>query len=606
MRRHHELPFGAEVRPNGVRFRLWAPRASTVALQIEDGGTPVVPMARELGGWFALSTALAKPGTCYRYLINGRAFPDPASRYQPDGVHGPSEVIDPEAYDWSDVGWRGRLWEEMVFYELHLGAFSETGNFAGALQHLEHVVELGATAIELMPIAAFPGGRDWGYDGAFLYAPASAYGRPDDLKRLVEACHRRGLAIFLDVVYNHFGPEGNYLSAVAPDFFTDGHKTPWGAAIDFSGANSRTVRDLFINNALYWLEEFHFDGLRLDAVHAISDESEPDIVSEIAHTIRRRITDRYIHLVLENDRNETRYLRRTNGRPATHTAQWNDDLHHALHVLLTGDEAGYYADYAAEPAKHLGRALAEGLAYQGEPSPFRGGRPRGEPSGELPATAFVSFLQNHDQVGNHPFGTRLAARAGERALYAGIAVVLLSPQIPLLFMGEEWASLRPFAFFCDFEPGLREAVRAGRRREFAHFPEFRDEAERERIPDPTALSTFGASRLDWSEPRVEPHSRWLTRYRRLIEIRKREIVPRLVGMEPSSGAFQVLGPKAVDVQWRLGDGSQLMLFANFSGQAVPVPDSVQDGRVIFSSAEPGAPFSAAFSLSEAGRNEISR
>ena len=603
MHRFGELPFGAEVQPDGVRFRLWAPGASAVSLQIEAADTPILPMANEPGGWFALSTSLARPGARYRYLVNGQAFPDPASRYQPEGVHGASEVIDPRAYDWSDLGWRGRRWEEVVLYELHLGTFSETGDFAGAAEHLDHIVDLGATAVELMPIAAFPGSHDWGYDGVFLYAPASAYGRPDDLKRLVEACHRRGLAIFLDVVYNHFGPEGNYLSAIAPDFFTDSHKTPWGAAIDFSGPNSRPVRDFFINNALYWLEEFHFDGLRFDAVHAIFDESEPDIVSEIAETIRRRISGREVHLVLENDRNQTRYLRRTGGRLAGHSAQWNDDLHHVLHVLVTGDTAGYYADYAAEPAKHLGRALAEGLAYQGEPSPFRGGSPRGEPSGELPATAFVGFLQNHDQVGNHPFGTRLAARAEESALYAGIAIVLLSPQIPLLFMGEEWASLRPFAFFCDFEPGLRDAVREGRRREFAHFPEFRDETARAQIPDPTALSTYEMSRLDWTEPCTEPHSSWLARYRRLIEIRKREIVPRLTGIGPSAGAFHVMGPTAVSVEWRLGDGSQLLLLANFSGRPVSVPGNLRNRRMIFSSDVPGAPFSAAFSLIEAVGNE---
>jgi len=575
-----------------------------VSLQIEAGDTAVLPMVCGPDGWFTLSTALARPGALYRYLIDGRAFPDPASRYQPDGVHGPSEVIDAEAYEWSDVDWRGRRWEEVVIYELHLGTFSDTGDFAGAVRHLDHIADLGVTAVELMPIAAFPGGRDWGYDGAFLYAPAFAYGRPDDLKRLVEACHRRGLAIFLDVVYNHFGPEGNYLSAIAPDFFTDRHETRWGAAIDFSGPNSQPVREFFINNALYWLEEFHLDGLRVDAVHAVFDDSEPDIISAIAVAIRQRINGREVHLVLENDRNQTSYLRRINCRPTGYTAQWNDDLHHVLHVLVTGDTTGYYGDYADEPVKHLGRALAEGLAYQGEASPFRGGRPRGESSGELPPTAFVSFLQNHDQVGNHPFGTRLAARAEGGALSAATAIVLLSPQIPLLFMGEEWAGLTPFAFFCDFEPGLRDAVREGRRREFAHFAEFQDEAARQRIPDPAALSTFEMSRLDWTEPRAEPHSRWLARSRRLIEIRNREIVPRLAGIGPFAGAFQVLGPQAANVEWRLGDGSQLLLLANFSGQPVQVSGKFRNGRMIFSSADPGQPFSAAFSLIEAARNGI--
>lgn len=590
MRRHRELPFGAEVKPGGTRFRLWAPRAQAVSLQLKGA----FPMVREPGGWFSVETADARPGSLYRYLVNGQAFPDPASRHQPKGVHGPSEVIDPKAYDWSDAGWRGRPWEEIVIYELHLGTFSDTGDFAGAARYLDHIVELGATAVELMPIAEFPGTRDWGYDGVFIYAPASQYGRPDELKRLVEACHARGLAIFLDVVYNHFGPQGNYLPAIAPDFFTDRHQTPWGAAIDFSGPQSRPARDFFIENALYWLEEFHFDGLRFDAVHAIFDDSEPDIIDEIARVIRRQISDREIHLVLENDRNQVCYLKRTEGRVGGYNAQWNDDLHHILHVLATGDTSGYFADYAAEPAKHLGRALAEGLAYQGEHSPFRDGQPRGEPSGELPATAFVSFLQNHDQVGNHPFGTRIAARAEEAALHAGVTIVLLSPQVPLLFMGEEWASVRPFAFFCDFEPALRDSVREGRRREFAHFPEFRDEAAREQIPDPTALSTFVMSRLDWTEPDKEPHSLWLARYRRLLQIRAGEIVPRLSGMPPHGGRYWVVGPKAVAVEWQLGDGSRLLLLANFSARPVALPGNFRNGEMIYSSAEPGAPFSAAF------------
>jgi maltooligosyltrehalose trehalohydrolase len=604
MRRRHELPFGAELTPDGVRFRLWAPRASTVALQLEGADSGAIPMVREPDGWFSLSTALARHGDRYRYLVNGQGYPDPASRYQPEGVHGPSEVIDPAAYDWGDASWRGRRWEEIVLYEVHLGTFSHSCDFSGAMAHLDHIAELGATAVELMPVATFPGDRDWGYDGVFLYAPAMRYGRPEALKRLVEACHARNLAIFLDVVYNHFGPEGNYLPAIAPDFFSPTRHTPWGAAIDFSGPRSRVVRDFFIENALYWLEEFHFDGLRLDAVHAICDDSEPDILNEIAAAVRRRVTDREVHLVLENDRNQSRYLRRSSGRITGYTAQWNDDLHHVLQLLVTGDTAGYYGDYAAAPAKHLGRALAEGLAYQGEPSLFRGGKPRGEPTGDLPATAFVSFLQNHDQVGNQPLGTRIAARADEAALRAAIAIVLLAPQIPLLFMGEEWASSRPFAFFCDFEPGLREAVREGRRREFAHFPEFQDESSRERIPDPTALSTFLMSRLDWAELKTEQHNHWFVCYRRLLEIRRNEIVPRLAGMPSFASAYQVIGPKAVFVEWRLGDGSRLLLLANFTADPIAAPENFQNARAVYSVAEPGAPLSAAVAIIEPAATEV--
>ena len=389
-------------------------------------------------------------------------------------------------------------------------------------------------------------------------------------------------------------PRGIICRRLHSDFFTERHQTPWGAAVDFSGPQSRPVRDFFIHNALYWLEEYQFDGLRLDAVHAIFDDGRPDIVDEIGETVRQRIQDREIHLVLENDRNEARRLARRNGRIERFNAQWNDDLHHALHVLITGETAGFYGDYAIAPAAHLGRALAEGFAYQGEPSPFRGGRRRGEPAAELPPTAFVAFLQNHDHVGNRPFGKRLASEVTEPALHAGAAIVLLSPQIPLLFMGEEWASRRSFAFFCDFGPDLAEAVREGRRREFAHFPDFQDEAARERIPDPTDAATFAMSKLDWTEPEQADHTRWLARYRALLEIRRREIVPRLIGMPPFAGRYRTLGPQAVVVEWQLGDRSRLILVTNFSARTVPLPEEASGGQMLYSSAVPGAPVSASF------------
>jgi malto-oligosyltrehalose trehalohydrolase len=595
MHHRHELPFGAEPSANGVRFRLWAPNAETVAVRLESTDRPI-PMAREPDGWFALTTMSAAPGSHYQYEIDGRLLPDPASRRQPAGVHGPSEVVDPGQFRWRDLGWRGRPWQEIVLYELHIGTFSETGDFDGAVRHLDHIRDLGATAVELMPVAEFPGSRNWGYDGVFAFAPSARYGRPEALKGLVEACHERGLAILLDVVYNHFGPEGNYLPAIAPDFFDPQRRTPWGAAINFSGHRSSEVRRFFVENALYWLDEFQFDGLRLDAVHAIDDDRTPDIVDEIGETVRQRIRGREIHLVLENDRNEARRLMRHGSRTERFTAQWNDDLHHVLHVLIAGETSGYYGDYAADPATLLGRALAEGFAYQGEPSVFRGNLPRGEPSAQLPATAFIGFLQNHDQIGNRPHGTRLSARIGDQTLHAGITIVLLAPQIPLLFMGEEWASVRPFAFFCDFEPGLAEAVRDGRRREFAHLAEFREAASNQQLPDPLSPATFNMSRLDWDELRGERHRRWLERYRRLLRIRAREIVPRLGDLAPFAGSYSRLAPGAVSVEWRLGDRSRLLLLANFSDRAVAAPDDVERGRLIYSSDRPGAPISATFCL----------
>jgi maltooligosyltrehalose trehalohydrolase len=583
MKRRHRLPFGAEIVDDGVRFRLWAPKLDRVSLVLEDG--PELAMRASADGWFELTTDAARAGSRYRYRVGKLLVPDPASRHQPQDVHGPSEVVDPTAYEWRDEAWRGRPWTETVLYELHVGTFSETHDFAGVARRLDHLVELGVTAVELMPVAEFPGARNWGYDGVLLFAPEAGYGRPEDLKRLVEACHARGLSFFLDVVYNHFGPDGNYLGAYA-EFFTDRHKTPWGDGLNFDGTRSRAVRDFFIENALYWLEEFNVDGLRFDAVHAILDDSEPDIVAEIATSVRARITGRPVHLVLENDDNRARYLAR-----GLHTAQWNDDVHHALRVHVSGEGGGYYADYADRPAERLGRALAEGFAYQGEPSAYRDGRPRGEASAHLPPTAFVAFIQNHDQVGNNAFGTRLAALAPADAAAAGGAIVALSPQVPMLFMGEEWACEQPFLFFVDFGPELGAAVREGRRKEFAKFPEFADPAARERIPDPNAPSTFEGSVLDWSALDHPGPREALARTRALLALRAREIAPRLEGAR--AGVWRVLGDKAVEVRWKMGDGTTLVLIANFGSAPVA---AVAEGRLLHATGAPGAPRSAAFFL----------
>jgi malto-oligosyltrehalose trehalohydrolase len=600
MKRHHVLPFGAEIVADGVRFRLWAPVAASVGCALDD---QTLAMAAHGDGWWELTTPAAHAGTRYRYIVDGAAVPDPVSRFQPDDAHGPSEVIDPTATDWRDTLWRGRPWEEIVLYELHVGAFSESGDFAGVERRLDHLVRLGVTAVELMPVADFPGRRNWGYDGVLLFAPDSRYGRPEDLKRLVQSCHARGLAVFLDVVYNHFGPDGNYIGAYAPSFFTERHRTPWGAAINFDGAESRAVRDFFVENALYWLEEFHFDGLRLDAVHAIKDDSVDDILTEIATTIRRRFGgERAIHLVLENDDNQARYLARQGGAPALYTAQWADDIHHALRVAATGASDGYYADYADRPAERLGRALAEGFAYQGEPSAHRDGAMRGEPSAHLPPTAFIAFIQNHDQVGNSAFGARLAGQASEAALHAVTAIYLLAPHIPMLFMGEEWGSRQPFCYFCDFSGDLAAAVREGRRREFAKFAEFRDPAQRERIPDPGADATFTQSILDWRSVDQPEHAAWLERYRTLLALRHAEIAPRLKGVGGNAGSWRAIGEKVVLVAWGLGDGATLTLLANFSDQPVVVPESRLTGRLLYATAGEGSadhapPLSASFFLS---------
>ncbi|MBA2667869.1 MAG: malto-oligosyltrehalose trehalohydrolase [Trueperaceae bacterium] len=582
------MPFGAEVREGGVRFRLWAPSAGLVELLPDDG--PALPMDAVGDGWHETFSEGAAAGTTYSYRIDRcHHVPDPAARAQRDDVHGPSVVIDPEAFEWRHHAWRGRPWHEAVVYELHVGTFSPEGTFDGARQRLDHLVDLGVTAIELMPIGDFPGRRNWGYDGVLTFAPDTAYGSPDDLKRLVDAAHGRGVMVFLDVVYNHFGPDGNYLHRYAPDFFTDRFETPWGAAIDYG---RREVRDFAIHNALYWLQEYRLDGLRLDAVHEIVDERTPHLLDELAAAVRRDIgAERRVHLVLENEHNEAgRLARDVDGRPQAYTAQWNDDVHHALHVLATGEREGYYADYADRPLEHLARCLSEGFAYQGEPFRQRDGAPRGTPSAELPPTAFVSFMQNHDQVGNRAFGERLGALTEPRVRRALSAVLLLAPQPPILFMGEEWAASEPFLFFCDFHDELADAVREGRRKEFASFAAFHDVQARSSIPDPNAEATFLRSRLDWDRVGEGEHEAWLEHYRELIAIRHREIVPRIPHLRAGAARAAHGGDGGLEVCWPLaGDASELVLRANLAALPSDGRWAATTGRLLYASADAFAP-----------------
>jgi maltooligosyltrehalose trehalohydrolase len=568
MKHVHAMPFGASLLDGGgVRFRYWAPGLARVELDRGDKGA--VPMARDAEGWHQVEIAGARAGERYRLrLPDGLHAPDPASRRNPDDVHGASEVVDPAAYEWRDDTWRGRPWAEAVIYELHVGAFTPEGTFAAARRRLPELAALGFTVIELMPVADFPGQRGWGYDGVLLYAPDAAYGTPDELKALVDAAHALGLMVLLDVVYNHFGPEGNYLHAGSPAFFNPAHQTPWGAAINYDGKHARTVRDFFVHNALYWVEEFRFDGLRMDAVHAIRDDSKPDIVEEICAALRTGPgRKRAIHIVLENEANGAHYLERdAHGVPLAATAQWNDDLHHAAHVLATGERDGYYADYADDPVASFGRALAEGFVFQGQPSPFRDGERRGEPSAHLPLAAFVSFLQTHDQVGNRAFGDRISALADPVLLRAAHACLLLSPHVPMLFMGEEYAASTPFLYFCDFGPELAAAVSEGRRAEFGRFAAFADEAARARIPDPNAASTFAASRLKWEERASGAHAGVLAHIRELLALRHRVLVPRLGGQR-SGGRFRREG-EALHVEWTVGGATpgtiaRLHLLAHF-------------------------------------------
>lgn len=601
--RRHMMPFGAEIDGSATRFRLWAPDAKTVELVIEGG--PVVPLDISPEGWCETRIDGIGAGARYRYRIDGGLLvPDPASRFQPDDVHSASEVIDPAAFVWSDDQWRGRPWAEAVLYETHMGAFTPQGSFASATKRLDYLVELGVTAIELMPVADFPGRWNWGYDGVAQFAPDASYGRPEDLKRFVQEAHGRGLMVFLDVVYNHFGPEGNYLHAYAERFFTDRHHTPWGKAINFDGPGSSVVRDFFFHNAMYWLEEFHIDGLRFDAVHAIIDETQPHFLTELASRIRAALPDdRLVHLVLENDANQSRFLARDDGpAPNCYDAQWNDDIHHVMHVLATGENGGYYQDYDGDTAiSILGRCLTQGFAYQGEASAFRDGEKRGEPSAHLPPTSFVSFLQNHDQIGNRAMGERIESLAASGAVRALTALFLMAPSPPLLFMGEEWGTATPFLFFCDFSDDLAEAVRQGRRREFARFPEFASDQARARIPDPNAPETFQASKLNWAEKDfIENKARFLV-VKEMLRLRALEIAPRLKGLDRAEASFEVLGPRALRAQWRLADGSVLHLLANLGAMPL-VGLGRPPGRIVFCTHEgmpgPVAPWMVAWTLEE--------
>jgi maltooligosyltrehalose trehalohydrolase len=560
------LPFGANLMaPGRTLFRIWAPAQRSVALTIAD--RLPLPMRRHDDGWFE-AEADCGAGARYHYVLqDGTKVPDPAARAQAGDVHRESVVVDPASYRWRHTDWRGRPWREAVIYELHVGLL---GGFAGVARDLPRLAATGFTAIELMPVAEFPGARNWGYDGVLPFAPESSYGSPDELKALIDAAHAHGLMIFLDVVYNHFGPDGNYLHLYAPQMFRDDVVTPWGPALDFG---RKEVRRFFIENALYWLIEYRFDGLRFDAVHAIC---EPTWLDEMAAEVRRTVAPgRQVHLVLENDDNIAHHL------AGDFDAQWNDDGHHVLHVLLTGEREGYYADYADAPAARLARCLKDGFIYQGEPSAYRGGKRRGTPSAELPPTAFVLFLQNHDQVGNRALGERLTTLAHTEALEAAIALQLLCPQIPLVFMGEDRASLSPFLFFTDHNPALAEAVREGRRREFARFASFSDPQRLQGIPDPNAPETFERSRC-------APHSvdaeKRETLYRRLLILRHGEIVPRLDGARALDA--NAVGPAAVLARWRMGDGAILVLASNFAAEAATVPPQPQ--RLLFSASETAA------------------
>ncbi|WP_407472625.1 malto-oligosyltrehalose trehalohydrolase [Xanthomonas campestris pv. campestris] len=533
-----------------VRFALWAPDAHTVEVIFDSGERAA--LQRQDDGFFSGVAACALDAR-YRYRVDGQTpVPDPASRWQPDGVHGSSAVQRVDGYHWTHTQWQGRPWDEAVIYELHVGA---CGGYAGVQAQLPQLAAMGITAIELMPLSAFPGAHNWGYDGVLPYAPAEAYGTPDELKALIDAAHGHGLMVLLDVVYNHFGPDGNYLGSYASAFFNEDKPTPWGAAIDF---RKPPVQRYFLDNALMWLHEYGFDGLRLDAVHAITPNAFLDTLRE---TIEASLpAGRHVHLVLENEANQASQLDRG------YTAQWDDDFHNALHVLLTGEEEGYYAAFADQPTQHLARVLGEGFAYQGQPDPR--GHVRGEPSRALPPHKFVIFAQNHDQIGNRACGERLSVLVSPQRLRAALALTALTPMIPLFFMGEPWGATQPFLFFTDFGPPLDDAVREGRRREFAHFAAFADPAKRETIPDPNSHATFAASRAPIEDAAHGDGAQWAAWFQALLGVRRQWLVPGLA--QARALRASVLADGAVTATWELPGGLWHIAF-NVGAEAVPLP-----------------------------------
>ncbi len=567
----HPKPWGSEIIEGGARFRIWAPSQKKMSLVVErDGRTQ--PMRREADGWFEIETDAVAVGEGYRYeLADGFRVPDAAARAQVGDVHGPSRLIDPCAYDWKSAEWKGRPWEEAVIYELHTGTFTAEGNFDGVRRRLDELADLGVTVIELMPVAQFSGNRGWGYDGVLFYAPHIAYGGPDSLKRLIDEAHQRGLMMALDVVYNHFGPDGNYLHAYAKEFFHPERKTPWGDAMAFE---TRAVRDYFVHNVLFWLQEYRFDVLRFDAIDALDYSTEEPILEEMARAAHLLLEDdRHFHLTTEDDRNITRlHERDSHGRPKLFTAEWNDDWHHATHVLLTGETHGYYEDYADKPAEQIARGMAEGYIFQGEASVHRDGEARGEPSTHLPPTSFVNFIQNHDQIGNRAVGDRVTSLAKREAVEAMLALLLLSPQIPLLYMGEEDGEETPFLFFTDFHGELGKLVREGRREEFRRrMPTF--VTQYDTVPDPNAVETFERSKLPSGiadKPQRGPRREFV---KNLLKLRREQIVPRFGVMRDCGGTYEMLGETAFRVDWRLGDGTKLTVHANVSDKEATIPQA---------------------------------
>jgi maltooligosyltrehalose trehalohydrolase len=559
---------GAWPDQDGTHFRVWAPTAHRLEVILERKGKPAetkineVSMIKASDGTFGTLVPEVGAGDRYRYRVDGKGpHPDPVSRFQPDGVHGPSEVIDPKSFAWSDSAWRGIELDELVIYELHIGTFTSAGTFAAVIDRLDYLAELGVTAIELMPVADFPGERNWGYDGVDLFAPARCYGRPDDLRRLVDAAHARGLAVLLDVVYNHLGPDGNYLGVYSPYYFSKRHPTAWGAALNLDGPHSEMVRAFFIENAQHWIAEYHFDGLRLDATHALKDEGPRHLLAELAERVHDLAPHRRMLLFAEDHRNLATMVKPQAEGGWGLDGVWADDFHHQVRRFLAGDHEGYYRDYAGTVAD-LAETIRKGWFYCGQPSvnwnELRGTEPAG-----IPPRRFVHCLQNHDQIGNRALGERLHHQIDLAAYRAATALLLCSPATPLLFMGQEWAASTPFLFFTDHHPSLGKRVTEGRRNEFKNFSAFSDPEVRRRIPDPQAESTFLASKLIWDEIDQEPHASIRRLYQALLRLRRTE--PALRAADRAGYEVVALNESAILLMRRSSSGPAVIIVIQLVG-----------------------------------------
>ena len=588
------LDLGANVVEGGVRFRVWAPNAKQVEVELSGPGGPEYrPLAAEPDGYHAGTIPGLSAGARYKYRLDGgMAFPDPCSRFQPEGPHGPSEVVDPTAFRWTDDAWNGTGPDGLAIYELHVGTFTPAGTFNAVIPELPELAALGITAIEIMPVAEFPGRRNWGYDGVDLYAPSSAYGGPEGLRRLVDAAHAQGLAVLLDVVYNHFGPDGNYLRAYATDYFTDRHTTPWGDAVNYDGPSSEHVRHFVLRNVRYWLEEYHIDGLRLDATHAIVDTSQPHLLAEIGQIVHG-LPGRRAVVVAEDHRNEVSQIRSPDGdRPGLGLdGVWSDDFHHALRTYLTPEREGYYANFSGSLAD-VARTIEGGFLYQGQSEPGTG-EARGTRVTDEPAHAFVFCTENHDQVGNRALGERLAHLVDRERYLLASTVLLFAPETPMLFQGQEFAASTPFQFFTEHNEELGRLVTEGRRNEFKGFSAFADPKLRERIPDPQAEETFRRSTLVLAER--ERNRDVYELYRWLLHLRRDDPVLRV--QDRLATRARAIGDDVLVVHRRHGEAARLLLVNFGDAPAGPGrgalgsldPDGTVEWRVLWQTPNVASP-----------------